>query len=404
MNTRERPPLPEARLGDRSLFPDLSLAAYLNHAGVSPLSTPVRWAVEDLMAAYAWGGAQATAHVLGLRGRLREKLARLLGVGAGELALTGGASHGVQAVALSVPWRRGDRVVLFEGEFPANATPWQRAAELFGLEVVFAPLGPFAESVEAGLAALEEILAGGARLVAVSAVQFRTGLVMPLAEMAALCARHGAEIFVDAIQALGAVPFDAAALSLDYVASGAHKWLMGAEGAGVLYVRPERLRALRPAPVGWLSHEDPVSFLTEGPGHLRYDRPLRREATVFEGSSAAGLSQAALEASADLLLGLGVENIHRHVNRYLDLLEPALEARGFRSQRPKAAARRSCILSLTPPPGQASPRLRAALLADGVAVAIPDGLLRFAPHWPNDAERELGHVLWAVDRALAASR
>jgi selenocysteine lyase/cysteine desulfurase len=393
-------PLPPPRLGDRTLFPDLAAAAYLNHAGVSPPSDPVRRAVAAALAAYARGGAAAVVATLGLRARLRDKAARLLGAVPRDLALTGGATHGIQAIALSFPWRRGDRVLLLRGEFPANVTPWQRAAELFELRVDLVPLDPFLSSDAEGLAAVEEELRRGARLLALSAVQFRSGLAMPLAALAALCARHGAELFVDAIQALGAVPLEPGPLGLDYLATGAHKWLMGAEGAGFLWVKPGRAAALRPALAGWLSHEDPVSFLTDGPGHLRYDRPLRREASAFEAGSSSALSQAALEASLDLLLALGPQAIQAHANAYLDRLEPELAARGFRPLRAREPARRSAMLSCEPPPGVDVRRLREALAARGVAVAIPDGAVRFAPHWPNDAERELPAVLAALDAAM----
>jgi selenocysteine lyase/cysteine desulfurase len=393
--------VPQARLGDRSLFPDLAPRAYLNHAGVSPPSTPVRRAVTDLLDAYAGVGGGATTRTLAVRARLRDRLARLLGVRPVDVALTSGATHGLQAIALSLPWRRGDRVVLFDGEFPANVTPWQRAAALFGLETVFLPLAPYAAGDDEGLFQLEAALRRGVRLVAVSAVQFRTGLAMPIAAMAELCARHGAELCVDAIQALGAVPFDAARLGVDYVAGGAQKWLMGAEGAGVLYVRPDRVAALQPAMVGWLSHEDPASFLTQGAGHLRYDRPLRRDASVFEAGSSSALSLAALDASLGLILDIGVAAIYQHANRYNDALEELLRERGFDSRRPREAARRSCILAADPPPGRDPRRLREALAREGVVVAIPDGIVRFAPHWPNDADRELGHVGAALDAALA---
>jgi selenocysteine lyase/cysteine desulfurase len=399
VNDLHRQPAPRPALGDRSLFPDLHPAAYLNHAGVSPPSTAVRAAVADVLASYAAAGARAVVDAVALRARLRDKVARLLGARSSDIALTGGATHGIQAVALSYPWRRGDRVVLLDGEFPANVTPWQRAAELFDLEVAFVALAAFEASDEAGLAALEAALAPGARLVAVSAVQFRSGLAMPLRAMAELCRDRGAELFVDAIQALGAVPLDAIALEVDYVACGAHKWLMGLEGAGFLYVRRERVAELRPALAGWLSHVDPVSFLTEGAGYLRYDRPIRREASLFEAGSASTVSQAALDASLGILLELGVTSIQAHVTRYLDRLEPELTARGFRSLRAAEPARRSGILSALPPPGRDPRALREALWREGVAVAIPDGAVRFAPHWPNH-ERELERVVAALDVAL----
>src|SRR5262249_23746453 len=164
---------------------------------------------------------------------------------------------------------------LFEGEFPANVTPWQRAAELFGLSIAWIPLSAFAASEEEGLALLTRELERGVRLVAVSAGEFQTGLRMPVEAMAALCHAAGAEIFVDAVQCCGAVPLDAGAAGIDYLASGSHKWLMGLEGAGFLYVSPDRVDALRPNVAGWLSHEDPLDFLFRGPGLLRYDRPIK---------------------------------------------------------------------------------------------------------------------------------
>jgi len=393
-------PTARPRLGDRGLFPGLAPFAYLNHAAVSPPSLLVSRAVEAWLRDQAAEGALAVGKTLALRSRLRERIARLIGARDEDVALATGATHGLQMIALSLPWRRGERVILFQGEFPANVTPWQRAAELFGLEVSFVPLEPFQRSAEEGLFALEAELRRGARLAAVSAVQFRSGLAMPLAAMAELCHRHGAELCVDAIQALGAVPLDAVALGVDYLASGGQKWLMGAEGAGFVYVRPDRVTSLKTPLAGWLSHEDAVSFLTEGPGRLRYDRPIRRDVRMFEGGASSALSQAALDAAIGIVLELGVAEIHAHVNRYLDALEPLLLDRGFASLRAPEPERRSGILSAVPPPGRDPRALRDGLARRGVVVAIPDGLLRFSPHWPNDAGREIRGVAAAVDATL----
>ena len=392
-----------ARLGDRSLFPLLEPRAYLNHAGVSPPSAPVREAVAEAVDAFARRGGEAVGGAVARRRRLKDKLAGLLGAHPEDLALTQGTSAGIAAVALCYPWRRGDRVVLFEREFPANVTPWQRAAALFGLEAVRLPLAPFERGDAEGLASLEAELSRGVRLVAVSAVQFRTGLAMPLLEMAALCARHGAELAVDAVQALGAVPLDVSALGVDYLAGGAHKWLMGLSGAGLLYVRPGRAGALRPAVAGWLSHEHATRFLTDGPGHLSHDRPIRTRADLVEAGGGSEVSLAALEASLDLITSLGVPRIHAHVNTCLDRLEPELRARGFASLRAPEPERRSGILSAVPPHGVDVVRLHRALAERGIASAIPDGLVRFSPHWPNDPA-EADEVARVLDAALAEAR
>jgi selenocysteine lyase/cysteine desulfurase len=389
-----------AKLGDRSLFPDLEYRVYFNHGAISPPSTPVRRAVVSVLDDYARHGAASFATWAAQRLRLKEKIGRLVGARGEDLALMPNTSRGVSDVALCFPWARGDRVIVFAGEFPANVTPWQRAAEHFGLELAWIPAAAFAASEAEGLELLRLELERGVRVAAVSLVEFQTGLRMPVEAMAALCHQAGAELFVDAVQGVGVVPIDVGAAGIDYLACGAHKWLMGLEGAGFLYVSPERVAALRPSVAGWLSHEDPIGFLLRGPGQMRYDRPIRKTADFFEGGNlnTAGLS--ALEASIDLLLHLGVPAIFAHVNGILDALEAGLLARGFESLRSRDPRQRSGILSVRPPAGVSVVDLQREVGLRGVSCSIPDGLLRFSPHWPNDAG-QVPEVLAAVDGSLA---
>jgi len=387
----------KARFGDRSLFPDLEAEAYLNHAAISPPSTPVRERARAVLDAYARGGLVGFKEWLPQRARLKEKLAALIGGEAADLGFVPNTTTGVIQIAQAIDWQPGDRVVLFHGEFPANVTPWQRVAKQFELELVWVDLQPFHRSVEEGLEALRAALP--ARLVAFSAVEFQTGLAMPTDAIGALAHAHGAEVFVDAIQALGVVPLSAA--NVDYLASGSHKWLMGLEGAGFVYVAPSRVEALVPRLAGWLSHEDALDFLFLGEGHLRYDRAIRREADFVEAGAQNPVGLAALEASLDLIAGLGVDEVFAHVQRYHDAIAPAVAERGLISMRADHA--RSGSLCFRVPPGVDGPKLVAGMNERGVAMTLPDGRLRFAPHWPNDAERELPVILRALDASIAAA-
>ena len=394
-------PLPSPRLGDRSLFPDLESRAYLNHAAISPVSLAVKQAVGAVAEDYARRGAVAYACWREQRQQLKSQLARLIGARPNDIALISHTTRGVTDIALCFPWTPRDRLVVFSGEFPANVTPWQRAAELFDLEVVFLAAHDYQEDVRAALERLEQELAQGVRLVAVSSVEFQTGLRMPLEEIGSLCRAHGAELFVDAIQSCGVMPTDVAAWQADYLACGGQKFLMGIKGAAFLYVHPRRVAALRPHVAGWLSHESAESFLFQGPGQLRYDRPIRKSADLFEGGTCNAMGFAALGASLQLIQQLGVEAIYRHVSTYLDELEPGLVERGFVSLRSPDPAKRSAILSVAVPPGVSVVALRQALAKRKVICAIPDGNLRFAPHWPNHPD-EVPLVLQALDESLAA--
>ncbi len=390
-------------LGDSSLYPELKAKAYLAYAATAPASSLVRAAVDRVLSSYAEQGTTAIFTWIEQRERLREKLGRLLSTSAANVALTSGTTRGISDLALSIAWRTGERVLLFSGEFPANVSPWQRAAELFGLELTFLDLSRAIDGMGTVLEPLERELRRGARLVAMSAVQFQTGLRMPLAEIAALCRRYGAELCVDGIQACGVVPIDVEATGIDYLVCGAHKWLLGLEGAGFVYARPERARALVPRTAGWLSHEDGTLFLFAGHGKLRYDRPLKPTLQMLEGGSSSTVGFAALEAAIDPILELTPAAIFDHVSRYHDRLEPLLVERGFRSLRAAASDQRSGILSLEPPAGIEAPALVGALRERGVIASMPDGFVRFAPHFPSSLQ-EIPDVSSALDDALRSSR
>ncbi|MCA9567905.1 MAG: aminotransferase class V-fold PLP-dependent enzyme [Myxococcales bacterium] len=379
-------------IGSRALFPDLDARVYLNHASISPPSRPVREAVVALLDRYGHVGTAAFPEAAAQRDHLRASLGTLMGCEAEDIALTGSTTRGIIDLSVCLHWEPGDRIVCFRGEFPANTTPWLRAAAATGAEVVWVDQDglPDEAVVDAVRAVCEE---GDVRMVACSLVQFATGRVMPVADLAALAHAHGAYIAVDAIQGLGVVPVDVRALDVDFLLGGGHKWLMGLEGVGFAYVHPRALDVLEPRTAGWLSHEDPLAFLLEGPGHLDPLAPIRHEAGFLEAHSGNALGCAALDASVAILLELGVPAIHAHVTAWLDAAEDGLVERGFTSLRDRASS--SGTLSLLPPDGDAI-RWNHALNEAGISVSAPDGRLRLSPHWPNALD-EVDVLLATVD-------
>lgn len=390
------------RLGDRSWFAELDADVYMNHAAVSPPSLLVRRTVGAVLDDYGRRGLGAVMTHVERRDQLRAMLAGLVGCDAADIGFVPNTTHGVLTIALCFPWRAGDRVLCFQGEFPTNVTPWQRAARTFDLQVDLLPLDGFDDGSGDGLARVRAQLKRGARIVAVSAVQFQTGLAMPIADLAALCHDHDAQLFVDGIQAVGIRPLQLRAWGVDYMSAGSHKWLMGPEGAAMLYVHPDRVGDLRPTIAGWLSHEEGMRFLFEGQGHLRYDRPIRKRANFVEVGAPNVLGLAGLAAGATPAVLLGMPAVAMQAGRVADALDQGLRARGFRSARAQDPAARSAIVSVRPPDGVDIVQLQRQLGQRGISCALPDGWLRFSPHWCNDLG-QVPVVLDAVDAALAAS-
>lgn len=373
-----------AALGDRRWFPDLQPAVYLNHAAISPPSLLVRAAIRQVVDAYAARGVGAVMDAVARRDRLRGRLATLLGCGPGDIGLVPNTTHGVITIATCLPWRAGDRVLCFDGEFPTNVIPWQRAAAQHDLRLSMGSLDGFGDGSGDGLSRVEDELKRGLRLVAVSAVQFTTGLRMPLRQLADLCHAHDAELFVDGIQAAGCVPLDLLDDGVDYFSAGSHKWMMGLEGCGVLAVHPDRVPALVPRIAGWLSVEDALGFLFSGRPTLAYDHAVRQRADFVEVGAPNTVGLTALEAGIAPILDLSVYAVSAHVQRLHDAIEDRIQALGLWSLRAREPDARSGILSFRVPLAVDLPRLVDDLGRRGVSAALPNGVLRLSPHWAND--------------------
>ena len=111
------------------------------------------------------------------------------------------------------------------------------------------------------------------------------------------------------------------------------------------------------------------------------------------------LGFAALEAGLDPIQEISVPRVFSHVSAYLDALEVGLVERGFRSLRAVDSVRRSGILSSVPPRALKAADLVQALRKRRITSTMPDGLLRFAPHFTNPLD-EVPLVLSALDDAL----
>jgi kynureninase len=199
---------------------------------------------------------------------VREGFRRWLVDPAAEIAL-GSSTHELMVRLLSaLDLRRRPRLVTTDGEFHTLRRQLARLGEE-SVEVVRVPALP-AASLAARVAAAVD---GRTAAALVSAVLFETAQMVPgLGVLAQACARHGAELVVDAYHALGVLPMPLAALGLGdaWVTGGGYKYLQLGEGNCFLRVPPHGL-ALRPVITGWFAEFDdlpsrPSGKVTYAPG------------------------------------------------------------------------------------------------------------------------------------------
>jgi len=176
-------------------FPVRQRLIYLNHAAVSPLCRPAAEAMQGLAAEAMEYGSLHYGRWLETYEGLRVAAARLIGAGRNEIALMKNTSEGIATIATGLDWRSGDKMVAFREEFPSNYYPWKRLEET-GVRVEWLSyLDPLDRIDQA---------CRGARLLAISFVQYLSGHRADLEAIGEICHRHGCAYLVDAIQGLGA--------------------------------------------------------------------------------------------------------------------------------------------------------------------------------------------------------
>jgi cysteine desulfurase/selenocysteine lyase len=344
----------------REFFPVTRHLVYLNHAAVAPLCRPAAEAMHGLAQdALEWGSVHYSQWLECYTG-LRHGAARLVNGSPEEIAIVKNTSEGIATVAMGLDWRAGDKIVAFEEEFPANQYPWRRL-ESKGVRIEWLP----------ATAPLERIhqAARGARLLAISFVQFLTGFRADLAGIGAICRRHGVIFLVDAIQGLGAFPVDVRAAHIDALAADGHKWLLGPEGCGILYISRRLQEQVEPVEFGWTNVASYSDYASR-------DMTLRPDAGRYECGTLNTIGCYGLRAAIDFLLEVGIERIAPVVLGLADQIVQGVRHRGYEVLGEPNAG----IVSFRKP-GIDSAAVCAHLREHSIITAPRAGWVRASPHF-----------------------
>ena len=348
----------------RSEFPVTAHSIYLNHAAVSPLSRRSAGAMQGLAEdVLAYGSLHYDQWLEAYEG-LRVAAAKLIGAARNEIALVKNTSEGIATIASGLDWRPGDRVVGFREEFPANLLPWRRLEDC-GVTVEWL-------SVTDPLDRIDEACRG-ARLLAISFVNYLSGFRVDLNAIGEICQRRGCFFFVDAIQGMGAFPLDVEAAQIDALAADGHKWMLGPEGCGILYVRQSRQDEIEPVEFGWTNVANYNDYSSSMLG-------LRPDAGRYEPGTLNTIGCFGLRAAIEFLLEVGVERIAPQVQGLADRIAAGVQAKGYEVLGQRTQANGSGIVSFRKPDVVSRMVLRRMSEA-GIQAALRQGWVRTSPHF-----------------------
>lgn len=178
-------------------------------------------------------------------------LAEFLHADARDLAFVDNATTGCNAVLRSFPFEPGDEILVTDHGYGAVTNAARYVASRFGGRVSVATL-PFPGTTPASaLAAIEHALTERTRMVVVDHVTSGSALILPIAEIAALCRERGVVTLVDGAHAPGMLELDIPALGVDFYTGNLHKWALSPRSCAILWAARERQADLHPTVISW---------------------------------------------------------------------------------------------------------------------------------------------------------
>ena len=363
----------------RKLFLATKHYIYFNHASTGPLPTTAVKAIEQLSRRYSEQGSIEWDEYEKLSNGTRELAAKMVNATNDEICFIQNTSQGIIYAIGSIPFEKGDNVILMKDAFPTNLSPY-----LYLLPEVEKRYVTSSELLSDPNYILK-LIDNKTKAVALDWVNFLNGIRIDLATIGQICQDKGIYFIVDGMQGLGAVMLDLKKIHVDFFSSAAPKWLLGPHGIGMLYVKRETLTQLKPFNLGWLS-ADWVDFYD-----IFTPKPLKTSAARFEEGTKNYLGIVGFQECLKLFHEIGLAKVESQVLDITDYFLSKINDLRFEIITPKARDKRAGIVSFRRK-DKDSMELFMKLKQKKIVCSLREGYIRISPHFYNTIE-ELDHLI-----------
>lgn len=354
----------------RNLFPHIKKNInYLNHASRGPLCTPVIDSLNKAIDEQSSEQIDNYQSFLETMEETRELIGEMLNTKSNRISFLDNTTNGINVIANGIKWKRGDRVLLNDIEFPANVYPFLNLRSE-GVEVDFI-------KSQNGIIPADKIIEAikpATRLVSISYVQFLSGYRADLEIIGKVCREKGVIFSVDAIQALGAVNLDVEKCNIDFLSCGSQKWLLGLQGFAFIFVAVNLQEKMQPKNIGWLSVENAWDL-------LHYDLKLKSSALTFQGGTVNNFGVNALNSSLKLFFEFGLKNIESNVISNSRYIISKLNELGYSSSLSDLGDNNIAGIISFPHPD--ANKVYQHLAKEKIFISAREGYVRISPHFYN---------------------
>ncbi len=225
---------------------------------------------------------------------IRAGLAELFGCDPDEIAITRNASESLQILLFGIDLRSGDEVLTTTQDYPRMLTALRQRESREGptLKLVRIPLAP--KNTDDIVSVIEAAITPKTRVILISHMINITGQIMPVRKICDMAQSRGIETIVDGAHSFAQLDFKREDLQCDYFGSSLHKWLYAPKGAGLLYIKKDKIPDVWPLMVSVDKGKNDIRKFEEVGTHSSATRLSIGEALLFHEAIGAKRKEARL--------------------------------------------------------------------------------------------------------------
>src|SRR3989344_523721 len=364
----------------KKLFFDSGILQF-NNGGLSPITRPVHEEIMYWSKRFHEDGFHSDHDYKNRIAWSRGQISQLVDCASDEIALFQSCAWAISQFAFGLKLKSQDEVILYDQEFASNLYPWQSACQRAQAKLVLLKSGP---ENEISLENIQKRITKNTRVIAISSVQFQTGMPVDLVTLSQLWKDHNILLFVDASQSLGIHPISMKKLGIAGLACGSHKWLNAPVGVGFLAIQKDLAIQFEPIAIGSSTYGecDDASDL---------ECLFKQNAFKFEAGSKQTLEICALGKAVEIIHQVGPEVLRDEAFRIAELIRNEIKKLNYKLHSPFVTSQ---FISISPARGD-NRQLQKYLHDKGVRVPIRGPGVRITPHAFNTDEQasELVEIL-----------
>jgi selenocysteine lyase/cysteine desulfurase len=211
-------------------LPEQILENYLHHV------REVNYQGSYYMRTVQWDNKRAVA----------AQLAELLGCAPEEMMITRNTTESLDTIIGGFPWKKGDEAVIADQDYFAMQEMFRQQSDVHGVVVKKISIPNHPASDEEIVDLYAKAITPRTRLIMVCHMINITGQILPIRKICDMAHSKGVEVMVDGAHAVAHIAFSIRDLDCDYYGASLHKWLSAPLGAGMLFVKKDKIAQIRP--------------------------------------------------------------------------------------------------------------------------------------------------------------